>query len=376
MSKYDNIRPYYDSEVNAAICSIIDHPMLDAMMKFSFPLVPREEWKAQLKKITSIYEFQSQFIYQALSEVLAKSSDGLSTSGFEKLKKDTAYLYISNHRDIILDTSLLNVCLFDNSLVMTASAIGDNLVKNPFMYELAKLNRNFLVLRNLSPREMLLSSKIMSDYIKELITVDNRSVWIAQREGRTKDGNDATHQGVLKMLAMAADDESIVDYFKRVKIVPISMSYEIDPTDQLKIPELLANANNIDYVKSDNEDFNSVLSGIIGQKKRIHIHAGDPIDAELDKEVAIHDNQNKQLQALAKIIDKSIIGNFKLWPSNYVAHDIMNGSTAYSDQYSAKQKEMFINRMQHRLEGKDEQARSLFLGMYANPVENKKKLEK
>lgn len=375
MSKYDTIRPYFDDEVNAAICSIIDHPMLEAMMKFTFPLKPKVEWQEELKKITSIHEFQTQFVYQALSEVLAKSSDGLSVSGFDKLEKDTAYLYVSNHRDIILDTSLLNVCLFENELIMTASAVGDNLVKNTFMYELAKLNRNFLVQRGLPPREMLLSSKIMSEYIKMMIVEDNRSVWIAQREGRTKDGNDATHQGVLKMLAMASDSDSVVDYFKQLKIVPVSMSYEIDPTDKLKIPELLANANNENYVKSDNEDFNSVLSGIIGQKKRIHIHAGDPLSIELDEEVSIHDNQNKQLQALAKLIDQSIIGNFKLWPSNYIAHDIMYASKEYEHKYSPKQKEMFINRMQNRLEGKDEQAHKLFLGMYANPVENKKNLE-
>ncbi len=371
MSKYDKIRPYYDSEVNDAICSIIDHPMLKAMMDFSFPSVAEADWKAGLKSITSIHDFQIQFIYNALSMVLKKSSEGLTTTGFDKLDKNTPYLYISNHRDIILDTSLLNVSLYDNGLIMTASAIGDNLVRNPFMYELAKLNRNFLVLRGLSPRELLQSSKLMSEYISDSILENNRSVWIAQREGRTKDGNDATHQGVLKMLAMACEDEDIVSYFKKIKIVPVSLSYENDPTDRLKIPELLAHVNNQGYVKSDNEDFNSVLNGIIGQKKRIHIHAAKPLDLELDEVLSGLENQNKQIQALAKIIDESIIGNFKLWPTNYIAWDLLHNSTRYDSHYTEAQKQDFVNRMSDRVDAKDVTALHLFLGMYANPVTNK-----
>ena len=374
MSKYDNIRPYNDGEINAAICSIIDHPMLKAIMDFSYPTVADAIWKNQLKQITSIDEFQIQFIYKVLGIVLSKSSDGLTNSGFDKLDSDTPYLFISNHRDIILDTSLLNVSLHDNNMMLTYSAVGDNLITNSFMLELAKLNRNFLVSRGLSPREMLQSSAVMSDYIKYLVTEQNRSVWIAQREGRTKDGNDATHSGVLKMLAMASDGESFKDFFRRMKVVPVSLSYETDPTDQLKIPELLANANNENYIKSDNEDFNSVINGIIGQKKRIHIHAGTPIDVELDAITKEFENSNKQIQALARVIDHSIISNFRLWSSNYIAYDIMHQTQKYSDKYSDKQKEEFVDRMNSRIDCKDEASVRLFLGMYANPVRNKEEL--
>ena len=222
MSKFDNIRPFYDVEVNEALCKVAEHPMMKAMMSFSFPELDEKVWVEQLKRTHSIRDFQCNFIYHALMKVLENSSDGLTTSGFEKLDKHTPYLYISNHRDIILDTSLLNACLFDNGLVMTASAIGDNLIKKSFLNILAKLNRNFLVQRGLSPRELLQSSKLMSEYIGQLILRENRSVWIAQREGRTKDGNDATHPGVLKMLSMASDESNLMEYFKKLKIVFIA----------------------------------------------------------------------------------------------------------------------------------------------------------
>lgn len=193
MLKFDSIRPYYDSEVNEALCASLNHPMMKAMMNFTFPDVEEEVWQNQLRKTHSIRDFQINFVYQSIKRVLENTSDGLTTSGFEKLEPNTSYLFISNHRDIILDTSLLNVSLHDHGLVMTASAIGDNLVKKDFVLKLSKLNRNFLVQRGLSPRELLQSSKLMSEYIYQLLSKENRSVWIAQREGRTKDGNDATH---------------------------------------------------------------------------------------------------------------------------------------------------------------------------------------
>ncbi|MET0758845.1 MAG: 1-acyl-sn-glycerol-3-phosphate acyltransferase, partial [Flavobacterium sp.] len=183
MSKFDTIRPFYDAEINEAIHKVINHPMMKALMNFTFPDVEDAVWKDQLRKTHSIRDFQCNFIYHSIQKVLEKSSDGLTTSGFEKLESNTSYLFISNHRDIILDTSLLNTCLFEHGLVMTASAIGDNLVKKAFLHTLAKLNRNFLVQRGLSPREMLQSSKLLAEYIAQLLLRENRSVWIAQREG-------------------------------------------------------------------------------------------------------------------------------------------------------------------------------------------------
>ncbi|WP_395044596.1 1-acyl-sn-glycerol-3-phosphate acyltransferase [Flavobacterium sp.] len=375
MQKFDAIRPYYDAEINEAIHNVVQHPMMKALMNFTFPEIDDAIWKEQLKKTHSIRDFQRNFIYQSVQKVLEKSSEGLTTSGFEKLDKNTSYLFISNHRDIILDTSLLNACLFDNGLVMTASAIGDNLVKKSFLLSLSKLNRNFLVQRGLSPREMLMSSKLMAEYISQLLLRENRSVWIAQREGRTKDGNDATNPGVLKMLAMGCEDKNLMNYFKKVKIVPVSISYEYDPTDALKMPQLMAEANDEIYIKEKNEDFMTLLSGIIGQKKHIHIHVGEVLNSELDEIATEYDNSNKQIQALAQVIDDSILKSYKLWPTNFIAFDILYKTNKYAHLYTEDEKSLFERRLELKIDATNEMMVESFLNMYANPVVNKSKYD-
>ncbi|HEX9151165.1 MAG TPA: 1-acyl-sn-glycerol-3-phosphate acyltransferase [Flavobacterium sp.] len=373
MQKFDAIRPFYDSEINEALQDVIHHPMMKALMNFSFPDVADEVWKEQLRKTHSIRDFQCNFIYHSVQKVLEKSSEGLTTSGFENLKANTSYLFISNHRDILLDTTLLNSALFEHGLVMTASAIGDNLVKKSFLKTLAKLNRNFLVQRGLTPREMLQSSKLLSEYIGHLLLHENRSVWIAQREGRTKDGNDVTNPGVLKMLGMASDEKNLMDYFKKIKIVPVSISYEYDPTDALKMPQLMAEAKNEVYIKEKNEDFMTILSGALGQKKRIHIHVGKVLDTEIDAIAVENDNCNKQIVALAQVIDDAILCNYKLWPTNYIAYDIVNKTNTYSHLYTENEKSLFERRLEMRIDHDNPIALEGFLAMYANPVVNKLK---
>lgn len=375
MQRFDAIRPFYDSEINEALRDVVNHPMMKTMMNFTFPEVEDEVWKEQLKKTHSIRDFQCNFIYNTIQKVLEKSSEGLTTSGFDKLEKNTSYLFISNHRDILLDTTLLNVCLFEHGLVMTASAIGDNLVKKAFLSTLAKLNRNFLVLRGLTPREMLQSSKLLSEYMGQLLLRENRSVWIAQREGRTKDGNDETNPGVLKMIGMGSDEANLMDYFKKIKIVPVSISYEYDPTDVLKMPQLMAEANNEVYIKDKNEDFMTILSGIMGTKKRIHISVGDVLNTEIDQIVAENDNANKQIQALAQVIDDSILKNYQLWPTNFIAYDILNQTNKFAHLYKENEKSLFERRLEMRIGSDNPVTRQGFLSMYANPVVNKLKYQ-
>jgi hypothetical protein len=238
---------------------------------------------------------------------------------------------------------------------------------------LAKLNRNFLVKRGLTPREMLESSKTLSEYIGHLLIHESRSVWIAQREGRTKDGLDATNPGVLKMVGMGSDEANLMDYFKKIKVIPVSISYEYDPTDVLKIPQLLAEANNEVYIKEKNEDFMTLLSGVMGQKKGIHIHIGDVLDTKIDAIKEEFTNSNKQIQALAQVIDDSIIGNYKLWSTNYIAFDILNKTDTYSQFYTADEKSLFERRLEMRIDADNPVALQGLLDMYANPVVNKLK---
>lgn len=371
MSKFDDIRPFDDSEVNEAVQSIVRHPMMKALMNFTFPETDENIWAENLKKTESIGDFQKNFISHTIHKILETSSQGLTTSGFENLDKNTAYLFVSNHRDIVLDTSLLNLVLLEKGFIMTSSAIGDNLVKQTFLHVLAKLNRNFLVQRGLPLREQLKSSQLMSEYIYQLLKTENRSVWIAQREGRTKDGNDATQQGVLKMLAMASNHDSPSAFFKDLKIVPLSISYEYDPTDVLKMPQLVAKQKDEVYVKSKDEDFTTMMSGVLGQKKRIHLHAGNVLCAELDDLESKSDNKNKQLQEIAQLIDQSIIQNYQLWPTNFIAYDLLYDTYQYSENYTEKEKQLFERRLEMRIDIDDEILRKGFLAMYANPVANK-----
>lgn len=375
MSKFDSIRPFYDSEVNDALREIAGHPMMKAIMQFTFPELSEEKWVEHLHRTHSIRDFQINFIYQSVLKVLERTSAGLTTSGFEKIDTNTAYLYISNHRDIILDTSLLNAMLYEHGGKMTTSAIGDNLVRKPFLRTLAKLTRNFIVYRGLSSRAMFESSKLNSEYIMNSIFYENRSVWIAQREGRTKDGNDRTQKGILKMLSLACQDgQNMAGFFKHLKIVPVSISYENDPTDVLKMPELLAKSRAEIYVKEKNEDFRTLVSGIMGQKKRIHIALGDVLDSEIDLIFNGEPNLNKQMSLLSEEVDRVIISNYQLWPTNYIALDMLNGTSENTSQYTQIEKEQFENRLRQGVDLSDPVAVQNFLAMYANPVINKHKV--
>jgi len=375
VSNFEEIRFYNDNEVQPALNKYVNHPMVKALLQFTFPDKSFGEIKNILEDCHSIHDFQSKVIYHSVKKVLEKSSEGLSYSGFDKLKKDESYMFISNHRDIILDTSLLNCALYEQELVMTASAIGDNLVQKPFLLLLSKLNRNFLVQRGLTPREMLRSSLNLSQYIRHLLVDEKRSVWMAQREGRTKDGNDATQQGVLKMLAMAKGDMSISEYFSKIKIVPVSISYEFDPTDVLKMPELMAKRNEEVYKKSAHEDFNSILKGALGNKGRIHITAGEILDEDWFKDLEEKEHSvNDQLQAIAAAIDSKIHKNYKLWPANYIACDLLKNSEEHASQYNDKEKRQFERRLTRRVDIKNALEVNSYLLMYANPVINNEAL--
>jgi hypothetical protein len=220
----------------------------------------------------------------------------------------------------------------------------------------------------------VLYAKNNTAFRKECVELhENRSVWIAQREGRTKDGNDATNPGVLKMLGMASEDKNVMEYFKKIKIVPVSISYEYDPTDVLKMPQLMAEANNEIYVKEKNEDFQNILSGVLGQKKRIHIHIGKVIDSEIDTIVANEENANKQVLALAQAIDDAILTNYKLWPTNFIAYDILHKTNQYSHLYTENEKSLFERRLEMRIDHDNPVLLEGFLSMYSNPVVNKLK---
>lgn len=376
MTNFEEIRFFHDQEVQPALHKYVNHPMIKALLQFTFPEKSFEEIEQVVASCHSIHDFQAKVIYFSVKKVLEKSSEGLTYSGFEKLKADESYLYISNHRDIIMDTGLINCALYEQGLVMTASAIGDNLVKKPFLLLLARVNRNFLVQRGLGPREMLKSSQNLSEYIRHLLLEEDRSVWLAQREGRTKDGNDVTQQGVLKMLAMAKGDLSISEYFSKIKIVPVAISYEFDPTDALKMPEIMAKRMDTEYTKTAHEDFNSILRGALGKKGRIHLEAGKVLNEDWFNNIIKEESSvNDQLKAIASGIDQKIHKNYKLWPSNYIACDLLHNNEEHRSYYTEKEKRQFERRLSRRIDLENSLEVNSYLLMYANPVINKESLD-
>ena len=375
MQDFEEIRFYNEKEVQESLQHYIKHPMMKALLHFTFPEKTSEEIKDIVLSCKSIRDFQTKIIYHSVGKIIEKSTDGVTDSGFDKLKPGESYFFLSTHRDIILDTSLLNYTLYNHNLVMTASAIGDNLVQKTFLMALSKLNRNFLVRRKLSPREMLKSSIELSTFIRKMLLEDKRSVWMAQREGRTKDGSDYTQQGVLKMIGMGKGDLSLTEYFGKLKIVPISISYEFDPTDVLKMPEILSKRMKEKYVKAPDEDFKSIIQGILGIKGRIHVSAGDLMDASLFAEIGQDfGSVNEQLKVIASKVDQEIHKNYKLWPSNYIAHDLLNNTDRYASKYTFKEKRRFERRLKRRVDFKNSLELNSYLLMYANPVINREGL--
>lgn len=352
---------------------------LQTITNYAFPAYDKHQCVEHLEQCNQTYDFHAKVLSPALDRLLVESSAGLSFDGSSQLDSDKKYLYISNHRDIVMDTTLTNYVLLKEDLKMTASAIGDNLVNQPFLKDFARVNRNFLVIRGASPRQALLESKLLSNYIYDVLKHGEHSVWIAQREGRAKDGNDVTQPGLLKMLGLNAvnQSESFLEYVKSLSIVPIAISYEYDPTDSLKLPSLIAQLKGESYTKAPDEDLKHILAGITQPKGGIHIQFGsvdsldfDSIDSSLPT--------NKLVRLIAKRIDQAIFSLYKLWPTNYIAFDMKSTNSTFANMYTGVQKESFLNRIHSisNLFGEGEIAQSILIDMYAKPVENKMSIEK
>lgn len=368
-SHFSDIAYYPDSEVQGVLHRNRENTMFQALINYVFPDKSEQEVKEILSSCQSIQSWQTNVLRPLLQRMLKETANGFTVEGLENLDKTQTYLYISNHRDIVLDTSLTNMALLDADGIMSASAIGNNLVQLPFLMDFAKISRNFLVKRGLSPREMLMSSKKLSSYIHFLINENNRSVWIAQREGRAKDGNDETNPGLLKMIAMAAGKSDPVSYLGALNIVPIAMSYEYDPTDYLKVKELYLKQEGKTYEKAENEDLQHILKGVLGQKGKIYLSFGKPMTTDIAEIVNTTIPNNKKIQLLAQRISQRIQGQYHLQPSNYMAYDALYTTSEYRDKYTAADKAIFDERL--AVYDFNEAETEIFYKIYANPVLNK-----
>lgn len=374
---FDDIRPYYDKEVREKMRLLVKDKTFDKVLMHLFKYRPKVEMvKFQLRRIRSIKQLQGVFIYDLLHWLIDKSSDGLKCTGVEKLDKNKPYLFISNHRDIILDAAIINFLIFEYGMNTTQIAIGDNLLLYDWIEHMVKLNRCFLIKRSLPPRELMQASKKVSSFIRQSITEDKMSVWIAQREGRTKDGNDQTQLSVLKMLNMS-NDKSVSEGFNELNIVPVSISYEIEPCGLAKMKELIKKEH-YGVRKTDKDDLKSMGMGMFTPKGRMHFVFGEPIKTNF----ALADNaeqRNKYLKDLGDLIDAQIYKNFKLWPNNYVAYDMLMQEHKFKDKYTAQEQRKFEIMVEQAMVNIDYPITDIterFLKIYANPVINKLKVTK
>jgi len=369
---FQSIHQFLESEeeVKAAINRITANTAFLKLSNYLFPNLPAEKITDNLKNISSIAGFQKEFMYPMIRAILEKTSNGLTFTGFENIKADEGYLFISNHRDIFLDSAILNILLLEQGLPTTQISSGSNLMVSPVLADMVRLNKMVTVFRDEgTSRQWYKQEKLLSEFIRHSITKRKASVWIAQRNGRTKDGSDKTQPGLLKMLVMG-QNHNLIANFKQLNIVPVSISYEFEPCDKLKVQELNCSANG--YKKAKHEDLHSILNGITQQKGHIHLAVCEPINADIDA-IDSSLSQNQQIQSIADLIDNQIHKNYKLWPTNYIAADLLADDHQYSDFYSVPDKVKFeghLVKQCNTLEGDLAKFWHMFLEMYANPLAN------
>jgi len=381
-TQFDDIRPFYDSEVEGVLQRLLDDDeFIRAIARQRFgrlePLVAfvahpfiRYSLKPQLKTLKSIKIIQGK-VKRYLKRMIRRTTDGFTVSGLEHLDPRTAYLFVSNHRDITLDPAFVNYALFDDNRETVRIAIGDNLLAKPYVSDLMRLNKSFIVKRSVTaPREMLTNFKILSSYIQHSLLEDNHPIWIAQAEGRAKDGNDKTHPAIIKMIAMSkTKEESFTDFINKMKIVPVSISYELDPNDAAKAKELYIVDKHGTYRKGPNEDVHSITNGIQGEKGKVHLSFGTPLQGDYNNAKEVADE-----------LDQQIITNYQLHPSNYFAYKILHGvyPNGYKELKANYKKLPFEKREKafvERMNAMPEKHRTYALKMYTNIIDNKLKLQ-
>lgn len=378
LSEFESISPYTDQEAVVALGKLAEHPLLAEFSRTFFPDQNPGFLKEILKNISSIDEFQVLVMSKFVEWVIERTVHNFSYDGISNIDPSKRFLALSNHRDIIFDPAITQLVLFRNGIPLTEIAVGDNLVSSPTIEYLLRSNRMIKVVRGISARELYLSSQLLSKYIRLNITEGRSSIWLAQRQGRTKNGYDLTEQGLLKMLDMSGSAD-FQKNFEELNIIPMSISYEYEPCDILKARELVISRKH-KYVKAEGEDLNSIIVGIKQYKGNVHLNIGTPLTSD-EIAAAAQCDKNDRYQQIRHAVDVRIIEGYKLWKNNYVAYDILNHSYRYSDKYEPADVETFVTYMEHQLDSVEpelnrEDLRRLFLEIYANPVVSKELLRK
>ncbi|GLS27619.1 1-acyl-sn-glycerol-3-phosphate acyltransferase [Marinibactrum halimedae] len=379
MSKFDDIRPYNDDEVAATVCRILNDPELShAVASFKFPaltkaapwlICPLVKWylKKEFASVSSVQAFQA-IVERYMSRTIDTTSEGLSTSGLDKLDPSKAYLFVSNHRDIAMDPAMVNWALYQKGFTTLRIAIGDNLLTKPYVSDIMRLNKSFIVNRSATaPREKLKAAKHLSSYIHHSIVEERANIWIAQREGRAKDGKDITNSAIISMFSLSKPKkDDFGQYIADLNIVPVSISYEWDPCDAAKARELYTLCEEGKYDKSEHEDIASIATGITGQKGKIHVAFGEVLGTEFENTDAVAEEINRQIHA-----------NYVLHPSNMIAYQKRHGSVpdvpVGEDNLPFDQGRYAVemDTFNQRLSNLDARYHDVYLAGYANPVDAK-----
>lgn len=373
-AEFDSIRPYTAEELPQMFDRLLANEQFKVVMAHIFPQMKEKELAQTLKSCTTNLEVQKKLVYPFLKNLVKQASKGC-TIDMQAIDKNKRHTFISNHRDIVLDSAFLSMLLFDEQCDTTCEiAIGDNLLSLPWVKHLVRVCKAFIVERNLPIRQTLIASKRLSEYIHFVMQHKDDNIWIAQREGRAKDSNDRTQEALLKMLTIGGEGD-VIDRLKALRIVPLSISYEFDPCDYLKAQEMQQKRDIADFKKSAEDDVLSMQTGIMGYKGYIHYHCGACINDFLD---TLNRNMPKAelFAAVAQHIDQEIYRNYRMYPNNYIAADLLAGSTTMNDHYTEQDQAIFEKYLAGQLDkirvaNRDESFLcDRILEMYANPLKN------
>ena len=370
------IRPYTDDELPYAINRMLQsHGFISSLLNF-MPDEPLNLLIRNIRKTKTCFDFQKNVFGKICQTFIDRSIDSLTVAGFEQLDKNKPYLFIANHRDIIMDSAIMQIYLLSQGVTPCRSGIGDNLLSTQILTDVAKVCNMFTIVRTGDARHMVASSKLVSEYIRKSICEEKTSIWIAQRNGRTKDGFDKTQQSVLKMFCVSNRQKNIYDNIRELNIVPVTISYEYEPCDQMKARELILTNTAKKYVKAPDEDFKSMTTGVFAYKSRVHLHFGELINDSIDESL-VFSNDNERIQYICSLIDKQMHNNYRLWPNNHIAYDILNNSSEYQNYYSEFSKRDFMNHIRKQANIDDvsyAKMKQVLYSIYANPVKARKQL--
>lgn len=372
---FEEIRCYHDEEVHEVLVRLSEEKPLMKVLSTVYPLLPKDVIKQRLASYNSKLEFQKEMVYPFLQYLEANLTKGIDFTGLEKIDVDSSYLYISNHRDIILDSAFLCAKLIERDMNTVEIAIGDNLLIYPWIKDLVRVNKSFIVKRGLTARSILESSKNLSSYIKHVLGGGTQSIWLAQREGRAKDSNDRTQVSLLKMLNMSGSAD-LISNLKDLNICPLSISYEYDPCDYLKAREFQQKRDNPDFKKSPQDDLINMEIGVMGYKGKVVYGVTGDINRDLDIIAARTTDKVEQMTMIANLIDKRIHANYSIYNINKIAFDILRNDVRFDNDYTQEEKAEFEKYLAHQIAKidlvvKDEPfLKQMLLQMYANPLIN------